>query len=121
MKSLILGIALILVGLSPTYSQNDSLSVEDSAKTKNSLIGFPFAFFTPETKWGGGAGALYAFRFKGEPPNSKPSQIQLGFAYTQLKQLLVYFPFQLFVEDAKYFVYGELGYFIYNFNYYGIG
>lgn len=94
---------------------------KDTSKSKNTLIGLPFAFFSPETGWGGGAGALYAFRFKNEPLSSRPSQVQLGFAYTQKKQLLLYFPFTLYFQNNKYFTYGELGYYIYNFQYFGTG
>lgn len=98
---------------------------KDSSKIKDprsgTLVGFPFAFFTPETKWGGGAGGMYAFYFNREDSVLRPSSIQLGFAYTQLKQLLIYLPWQLFLKKNEYYSYGEVGYYLFNFNYYGIG
>ena len=88
---------------------------------KSSFIALPLAFYTPETRFGGGAATLYAFRFRNQSDSSRPSQIQLGGAYTAEKQLLSYLPFQLFLKDAKYNIYGELGYYRYFFYFFGIG
>ncbi|MGB0839955.1 MAG: BamA/TamA family outer membrane protein [Chitinophagales bacterium] len=88
---------------------------------KSSFVALPLAFYTPETRLGGGAALLYVFRFRGQDPESRPSQVQLGFAYTQEKQSLNYLPFQLFLKEGKYNVYGELGYYRYFFYFYGIG
>ena len=51
----------------------------------------------------------------------KRSNIQAGFAYTTYNQILSYLPFQLFVAKRKYWLQGELGYYRYVFNYFGIG
>lgn len=94
----------------------------DSLKVKrNSVFGFPIIFYSPETRLGYGAAGIWAFHFKNDSVGSRPSRIQLGFAYTQNKQVLFYLPFQLYFKNAFYSVYGELGYYRYFYNFYGIG
>lgn len=93
----------------------------DSIATKNRLFVVPIAFFAPETNWGFGAAGIYTFRLKGESAFSNPSQIQLGFAYTLNKQVLLYLPFQFFKKEQTYKLYGELGYYLYTYQFYGIG
>lgn len=88
---------------------------------KSSFIVLPLVFHSPETRLGGGAAALYAFRFRNQPDSARPSQIQLGGAYTQEKQILSYLPFQLFFKNSEYNIYGEFGYYRYFFYFYGIG
>jgi len=103
---------------SPTASaQTDA----DSTASQNSLIAVPLVFLTPETSWGFGAASVYTFRLKGEPATSRPSQLQLGGAYTLENQILAYLPFQLFWQDEAYNTYGELGYYRYTYFSYGIG
>lgn len=84
-----------------------------TAISKNRLFGLPIAFYAPETNWGFGAAGISTFRLKGEPATSRPSQLQLGFAYTFNKQWLLYLPFQLFKQNEQYKLYGELGYYLY--------
>jgi len=97
-------------------------SVQDTSKEKSyKLIALPLVAFTPETNWiFGGAGSL-SFRFKGEPKESLPSQLLAGGAYTLKKQVLSYVNYQLFFREERYKLYGELGYYIYTYPYFGIG
>jgi outer membrane protein assembly factor BamA len=105
-----------------TLAQTDSTSVSDTLEEKrNSLFGLPLVFFTPETNWRFGAAGIYTFRFKNEKTESRPSQFQLGFAYTLNKQILMYLPYQLYFKDLGYSIYGELGYYVYTYNFYGVG
>jgi outer membrane protein assembly factor BamA len=87
----------------------------------SSLFPLPIVFYTPETRWAGGASLFSTFRFAQQPDAARPSQIQLGFGYTQNKQLLIYLPFQFFPGDQSLQVYGEIGYFRYIYPFYGIG
>ena len=94
----------------------------DTLQTARSrMIGLPVVFLTPETSWGFGAAGIYTFRLPGEASDSRPSQIQLGGAYTLEDQILAYLPFQIFAKDEVYNIYGELGYYRYTYFYYGIG
>ena len=93
----------------------------DSLGKQHSLVALPLVFLTPETSWGFGAAGVYTFRFSGASPDSRPSQLQLGGAYTLENQLLLYLPFQFFAKAEALNVYGELGYYRYTYFYYGIG
>ncbi len=128
----ILWLTLFVVCFCATDSlgQTNRLSAEDSLKTtgsnaeetqRNRLFGLPIIYYTPETKLAYGATGIYTFRFKHAPDTARPSQIQLALAHTQLNQILVYLPFQLFWQGRKYTSYGELGYYKYTYFFYGIG
>ena len=85
------------------------------------LIVLPVAFYTPDTKIGGGVGGLATFNFKGDSIGARRSSVTVGLVYTQLKQILVYFPFQLFPKNQKYWLGGEVGYYRYIYNFFGTG
>jgi outer membrane protein assembly factor BamA len=85
------------------------------------VIGLPVFFFTPDTKFGGGAGGLATLNFPKDSLGARRSSVTVGVVYTQLNQLLLYFPFQLFPQNQKYWISGELGYYRYVFNYFGTG
>lgn len=96
--------------------------VVDTTSTKvSSFVALPLVFRTPETSWGFGVGAFYAFRPAHLSMDTRPSQLQIGFAYTLLDQLLLYFPFQFFTRENQFQISGELGYYRFVFDYYGIG
>ncbi len=96
---------------------------EDTLKDerKNFLIGFPAAFYTPETKWGFGAGGVYNFYLNENDTISPSSQLQLAVSYTQRKQVLIYLPFNLYMKEWTNLVEGEFGYYDYIFPFYGVG
>lgn len=98
-------------------SQQDSTGIEIT-----SLFGLPIAYFTPETRWAGGIAGLMNFRFRRDSADiSRPSQLQIGAAYTQERQFLSYLPFSIFADNNRLYVYGELGYYRYSYFFYGIG
>ncbi len=92
----------------------------DETKRKSNVV-LPLIFFTPETDWGFGAAGISTFRFKDSNINDRPSQIQLGGAYTLNKQVLSYLSFQLFTPNQSYSIFGELGYYRFTYPYFGIG
>ncbi|MEM9916646.1 MAG: BamA/TamA family outer membrane protein [Bacteroidota bacterium] len=100
-------------------AQTDTLS---SKKTKSyDLIGLPVLFYQPETRLGYGAVGLLTFRFPGAAPTDRPSQLQLGVAYTLEKQLLTYLPFNIFTKGQRYYFYGRIDYFRFFYPFFGIG
>ncbi|HMP30403.1 MAG TPA: BamA/TamA family outer membrane protein [Saprospiraceae bacterium] len=103
------------------WSQEHKLDNTDSVKVKNQLLAYPLAFYLPETRWGFGGAGFYNFRFKGEQASSFPSQLQFAATYTLNKQIIFLLPFELYKSNNLYKVKGELTYFKYQFNYYGIG
>ena len=107
------------LSISKVFAQKDSTRVK---KERNySLVAYPVAFYLPETRLGFGGAGIAAFRFKGEKASSRPSQLTLGFAYTLNKQILFYLPYELYWQDENWLAKGEIGYYRYFFNFYGIG
>lgn len=96
-------------------------SSEVKAKRSLNIVALPLVFYSPETRWGFGAGGVAAFRFKGEADSTLASQVTLGFAYTQEKQILAYIPWRLYWKNEKFLSYGEVGYYKYNYFYFGVG
>lgn len=95
---------------------------KDTAELKNySLAAFPFVFFLPETSFGFGGLGSYTFRFKDEPKESVSSQVQVGIAYTLRNQFLFFLPFQLRWKNDNYRTEGELGYYRYIYDFFGLG
>jgi len=117
-------LAVLFAGLMWTASfgqQRDTSPPFGKFIRKSSLIPIPILYYTPETRWAGGLAALLTFRTRGQSDEIRPSQITLGFAYTQEKQVLLYLPFQFFSKDESWQTYGELGYYKYVYQYFGTG
>lgn len=108
---------LLLVGFSKLgFAQTESA---DSAGVTFTAP-LPVVFYTPETNLGLGAALIRNF-YPGEKASPRPSQLQLGGAYTFNKQLLLFFNYQLFLKDGRREIFGELGYYDYIYFYYGLG
>ncbi|AEI47206.1 BamA/TamA family outer membrane protein [Runella slithyformis] len=86
-----------------------------------SILPFPAVYYSPETRWAYGAALTATFRFKNDSVHARPSQMSVGIVFTQEKQSLYYLPFRLFLKNAGYYLNGELGFYKYNYYYFGIG
>ncbi len=95
------------------YTHSAPLPPTDTAVR---VIGLPILFYTPDTRWGAGAGGVLSFR--GEPLRSS---VTFSFAFTQRKQFLLWFPYQYFSKRGRYRAFGEVGWFRYIFQYFGVG
>ena len=101
----------------------------DSVPKAFSLLPLPLIYYTPETRLAYGVAPTFTFRFRRDMAalradsgvSLRPSQVTLGFAYTQNKQLLFYLPFQLFYDRDKYYINGEAGYYKYSYFFFGVG
>lgn len=90
--------------------------------TKNFKVNtFPFAYYLPESSLGFGAAGVATFRFKNESSESRPSSFQFGAVYTLKNQILFFLPFELYKDEGDLRFEGELGYYKYFYNYYGLG
>lgn len=96
--------------------QQDSSSSDKGVK----IFPIPIAFYTPETGLGLGAGVTSVIETPDGNFSPRKSQLTFGAAYTTLKQVLVYLPFNLYLADQKIYTTGELGYFDYTFRYFGM-
>ena len=116
-------LCLLLFGLFflPRFAVAQTESPTDSSKKNLRFIGLPIVFYSPDTKFGFGAAGMFTFNISGDTSTLRRSNFQAGFAYTTYNQLLAYLPFQLFLAKRKYWLQGEIGYYKYVFNYFGIG
>lgn len=94
--------------------------VQDSVKNWK-ISAFPVAFYTPETAFGFGGLGIGTFHLKGEPRDTRPSSLQLGISYTTKNQFLLYAPFEFYKENERWRLEGELGYYKYFYNFFGVG
>ena len=104
------------------FLSEDSLSQNDSTYNKRddfSISGFPIAFFLPETGLAFGGLGQTVFNVDKEKSWRK-SQVQLGVAYTLKNQLLIFAPYELYLKQ-NWKINGEVGYYRYFYNFYGIG
>lgn len=92
----------------------------DTTEAKPFFAGYPIAFFTPETRWGFGAAGVYNF-FPGENKSKRPSQLQVGGAYTLNRQILSFCFYNIFLNDDMHNFFGEIAYYDYFYQFYGIG
>jgi hypothetical protein len=100
------------------FGQKDTLSKKTNGFK---VIGLPVVFYTPDTKIGGGVGGLATFNFKNDSIGARRSSVTVGAVYTQLNQILLYFPFQLFPKNQSYWLGGEVGFYRYVYNFFGTG
>jgi len=105
---------LLLQPLCAVWAQNtDSIRLF-------SAFPFPIIYYAPETRLVYGVGGSATFHFKSDSAYARPSGIIAGAAYTQNKQLLLYTQYQLFLNNNKYNVFGEAGYYLYSYYFYGV-
>lgn len=112
-------IILLLLSIpSLLLAQRNETKVKKDRKV--GFIALPLVFRTPETRWAFGAAAQVTWRFR-QTYTSRPSFVRPGFVYTQNKQILAYLPYRMFWGKKGWTSFGELGYYKYNFLFYGIG
>lgn len=112
---------LPLIALFAVLAESPGLKAQPSIDTitpvkKFSFFGVPLAFYSPDTKWGGGAAGIFTF-----PGNPLRSSITFSFAYTQRRQVLAWIPFQWYHRNGNWRAYGELGWYRYLYQYFGVG
>lgn len=109
---LLIGVLLILLISGKAWTQ-------EKKEKKFQYSALPVVFFSPET--GLAFGGLVNTNFYLQDSIYRPSTMLLGGAYTLKNQLLIYLPFEFNWGRNKYLLKGELGYYRYFYNYYGIG
>lgn len=95
---------------------------QDTNKRESIKInGFPIAYYAPETRLAFGALGVCTFSMKNDDSLTRRSNVNLGFAFTQNKQLLIYLPYQLYLKQDRMRVFGEIGWYNYTYFFFGIG
>jgi len=117
LMSLVVTLSSYQVSICQTAEINET--VIDSQKVNNTIL--PFVFFLPETGFAFGITGISTFRLSGEPMESRPSQVIYSAAYTLKYQVLFYIPYEIYKNNNKIRYKGEVGFYKYFYNYYGIG
>ena len=94
---------------------------DDSLSRRSTYFGFPIVYYTPETRWAFGGAGFASWRFPAEADTSRPSQVIPGVAYTLEDQILSYLSYRLWWNKERYTAFGEVGWYRYNYYFYGIG
>lgn len=94
---------------------------QDTLNKHPTLKGLPVLFYLPETRIGAGGVGILTFHMKKDTSAKFPSSITLGAAYTLNKQVLLFLPYNLYLQNRKHWMYGEFGYYKYIYNFYGVG
>jgi outer membrane protein assembly factor BamA len=114
--------AVFIFGLICSCQLKAQFQADTVQREKRRLIaGVPVVFYTPETRFGFGLSGFCIFNWKNDSLNARRSSFSLGFAYTQNRQVLSYLPFNLFLKNRAYHLYGEVAFNRYNYNFYGVG
>ena len=121
-RLLIVGLGLLIPATSANAAEGMIQSADTTAPAKPfSIFPLPLIYYTPETRFAFGVAAAVTFRFRRDTARTiRPSQVTVGAAYTQNKQVLFYVPFQLYYHQNRYFAIGEVGYYKYNYFFFGL-
>lgn len=114
MKRLII-ILVLFFPIIASGQKNDSLAF------KPKIVGVPILFYGPETRLGFGAAGFFTFKLNKFDTLSRPSQVNLGGAYTLENQILSYASFDLWTTNNDYNFTGEVGYYRYFYDFWGVG
>ncbi len=94
----------------------------DSTHAKRTgWTGYPFIFYTPETKTGGGGAINYFFREAGSATNARPSTLVPIFVYTQKQQISSTLFADVYWGREKNHLVGMMSYAHWPNQFYGIG
>lgn len=121
MSKRIFTIALIILGLSKYGAAQTEISSDRPQEKNLRISAFPVLFYLPETGLGYGGVAVSTFRLKNEKFESRPSSVQVGISLTSKNQFLLYIPYEIYKDDEKWRFLGELGFYKYFYNFYGLG
>ncbi len=110
---------LIFVFLSFLFCLSVKSQDTSSFKKDVDIKALPIVYFTPETNFAFGFAGITTLRLSEK--QTQPSVLQFAGAYTLRKQLILTNTFDLFLKGDIYRLVGELSYYHYNFNFYGLG
>ncbi|WP_421868869.1 BamA/TamA family outer membrane protein [Marinoscillum sp.] len=111
-------IILQMIILYASGQQRDSTKLKED-KTSGIIV-LPAIFFSPETSLGFGVAGMRYFRTSSDSL-ARPSNVQAVFIYTLENQVLATMPFNVFLNKDKHWLKGEWAYYIYPYQFYGVG
>ena len=104
-----------------TFYPNKKKVEKDSSLYLSKIITAPIVSYSPETDFGFGIGAKYLFKFKGSGDETRTSNMPVSMLYTLNNQFFIYSGFEIFTNQEKWVISGNIIFQNYPRLYYGIG
>lgn len=104
-----------------TFYPNKKAVQKDSTLYLSKFIAAPVISYAPETNFGFGTGAKYLFKFNGSGPETRVSNMPISLRYTLNNQFIVFSGFEIFTNQEKWIIEGNLLFRNYPRLYYGMG
>ncbi len=104
-----------------TFYPNQKAVDRDSSLYLQKFIAAPVISYSPETNLAFGTGAKYLFKFNGSGEETRVSNMPVTVQYTLNNQFFLYSGFEIFTNQEKWVIEGNLLFQNYPRLYYGIG
>lgn len=104
-----------------TFYPNKNAVAKDSTIYLQKFIAAPVISYSPETNLAFGTGAKYLFKFNGSGEETRVSNMPMSVQYTLNNQFFIYSGFEIFTNQEKWVIEGNLLFQNYPRLYYGIG
>ena len=104
-----------------TFYPNKKAAARDSTLYKSKFITAPVISYSPETNLGFGVGAKYLFKFRGSGEETRTSNMPVSLRYTLNNQFILFSGFEVFTNQEKWVIEGNLRFQNYPRLFYGIG
>ncbi|MFS4481732.1 BamA/TamA family outer membrane protein [Hyunsoonleella sp. 2307UL5-6] len=104
-----------------TFYPNKKAAERDSTIYKQKFIAAPVFTYSPETNFAFGTGAKYLFKFNGSGDETRVSNMPMTLQYTLNSQFFLFSGFEVFTNQEKWVIEGNLLFQNYPRLYYGIG
>lgn len=104
-----------------TFYPNRAKAERDTTLYLQKFIAAPVVSFSPETNFAFGTGAKYLFKFAGSGEETRVSNMPLTLQYTLNNQFFLYSGFEIFTNQEKWVIEGNLLFQNYPRLFYGIG
>jgi len=104
-----------------TFYPNKKAVEKDSTLYLAKIVAAPIIAYSPQTNFGFGVGAKYLFKFKGSGDETRTSNLPVSLSYTLNNQFFVYSGFEIFTNQEKWVITGNISFQNYPRYYYGIG
>ena len=133
-KTCLLIVSLLLASAAPASAQwiDDAIEFftlhpnrrnvrQDSSLYPAKIVLAPVVIFSPETSLGLGVGAKYLFKMRGSGDETRTSNMPVSLIYTLENQLLMYSGFEIFSNQERWMLTGNLRFEVFPRLYYGVG
>lgn len=104
-----------------TIYPNKKSVEKDSTLYPSKFILAPVMTYSPETSFGFGTGAKYLFKFNGSGDETRVSNMPMSLQYTLNNQFILYSGFEIFTNQEKWVIEGNILFQNYPRLYYGLG